>query len=86
MNNKINTLNPIKGLFRIIAFILLFLAEQIPLSILTLTKKDLGSKYTSYLKFAPIITIVLLLIASIILWLVFKRAQKFKSVRFNKST
>ncbi|KRK80753.1 hypothetical protein FD03_GL002184 [Companilactobacillus nodensis DSM 19682 = JCM 14932 = NBRC 107160] len=29
---------------------------------------------------------MLLLIASIILWLVFKRAQKFKSVRFNKST
>ncbi|WP_125567350.1 CPBP family intramembrane glutamic endopeptidase [Companilactobacillus insicii] len=86
MNNKINTLNPIRGLFRIIAFILLFLAEQIPLSILTLTKKDLGPKYASYLKIAPLITLVLLTISVAILWIVFKRAQKFKSVQFNKTT
>ncbi|WP_334328923.1 CPBP family intramembrane glutamic endopeptidase [Companilactobacillus sp. HBUAS59699] len=86
MNNKTNTLNPIKGLFRIIAFILLFLAEQIPLSILTLTKKDLGAKYASYLKIAPIVTLVLLAIVAAILYFVFKRVQKFKTVKFNKST
>ncbi|APX73099.1 CPBP family intramembrane metalloprotease [Companilactobacillus allii] len=86
MNNKINTLNPIRGLLRIIAFILLFIAEQIPLSILTLTKKDLGPKYSVYLKVAPFVTLILLAIASFIIWLVFKRAQKFKSIKFNKST
>jgi len=86
LNNKINTLNPIKGLFRIIAFILLFIAEQIPLAILTLTKKDLGSKYSAYLKIAPIATLVLLALASAIIWIVFKRVQKFQSVKFNKTT
>lgn len=86
MNNKTNTLNPIRGLFRIIAFILLFLAEQIPLSILTLTKKDLGPKYANYLKIAPIATLVLLAVVAAILWFVFKRAQKFKSIKFNRTT
>lgn len=77
MTNTKNTNNPIKVILHIIAFLALFFLEQIPLSILTLTKKDLGPKYASYLKIVPVITIILLIIAATIIILVFKRAQKF---------
>jgi len=86
MNNSKNTYHPIKVILHIIAFLFLFLMEQLPLSILTLTKKQLGTKYSSYIKYAPIATIGLLIIAAIILFITFKHAQKFPSQKFTKST
>jgi len=86
MNNSKNTYQPIKAILHIIAFLGLFLIEQLPLSILTLTKKDLGTKYQAYLKIAPLITIILLLISATIIILVFRRAQKFSAQKFSKST
>jgi len=86
MNNSKNTYHPIKVILHIIAFLFLFLMEQLPLSILTLTKKQLGSKYASYIKYAPIATIILLIISATILIMVFKNAQQFPSQKFTKGT
>lgn len=86
MNNSKNNYQPIKTIFHIIAFLALFLLEQLPLSILTLTKKQLGSSYQSYLKIAPIIPIILLIVAAIIIIFVFKRVQKFPTQKFTKKT
>lgn len=86
MNNSKNTYHPIKVILHIIAFLFLFLMEQLPLSILTLTKKQLGSKYASYIRYAPIATIILLIIAATILIMTFKKAQKFPSQPFTKGT
>ncbi|WP_119326979.1 type II CAAX endopeptidase family protein [Companilactobacillus musae] len=86
MNNTKDTYHPIKVILHIIAFLVLFLMEQLPLSILTLTKKELGTKYESYLKIAPIITIILLIIsATVIIW-TFKKAQNFPTQKFTKGT
>ena len=86
MKNTKNTYHPIKVILLIISFLGLFILEQLPLSILTLSKKQLGTKYSSYLNYAPIATIVLLIIAATIIILVFKRAQKFPTQKFTKST
>lgn len=86
MNNTKNNYQPIKTIFHIIAFLVLFLLEQLPLSILTLTKKELGSSYQSYLKIAPIITIILLIVAATIIIFVFKRVQNFPTQKFTKKT
>lgn len=86
MNNSKNTYYPIKVILRIIAFLALFLLEQLPLSILTLTKKELGPKYASYIKIAPVITIILLIIAAAIIIFTFRRVQKFPSRKFTKET
>lgn len=86
MNNSQNTYHPIKVILHIIAFLFLFLMEQLPLSILTLTKKQLGPNYSAYLKYAPVFTIILLLISATIIIGVFKRVQKFPSQKFTKST
>lgn len=60
--------------------------EQLPLSILTLTKKQLGVNYPAYQKIAPVFTIILLIIAASIIFWTFKHAQTFTSQRFTKST
>ncbi|KRL44588.1 hypothetical protein FD29_GL002153 [Companilactobacillus mindensis DSM 14500] len=60
--------------------------EQLPLSILTLTKKELGNSYSAYLKYAPVFTIILLLISATIIFAVFKKVQKFSTPKFTKST
>lgn len=86
MSNTKNTYHPIKVILHIIAFLFLFLIEQLPLSVLTLTKKDLGSKYDSYMKLAPLATLFLLIIAAVIIFWTFKRAQKFTAQHFTKST
>lgn len=86
MNNTKNTYHPIKVILHIIAFLALFLMEQLPLSVLTLTKKDLGTKYSSYIKMAPLVTLVLLIIAATIIIWTFKKAQKFPTLSFTKST
>lgn len=83
---KNNTFNPLKGIIHIIAFFLLFLMEQIPLSILAINKKELGNDYQQYMAYAPFVSIALLIIVSIILFQVFKHAQKFKSIKFTRST
>jgi len=85
MNTK-NTNHPIKVILHIIAFLFLFLLEQIPLSILTLTKKELGSGYQTYHKIAPVITIILLIVSATIIFFVFKRVQKFPTQKFTKKT
>ncbi|CAJ1186891.1 CPBP family intramembrane glutamic endopeptidase [Companilactobacillus nantensis] len=86
MKNTKNTYHPIRVIFHIIVFLGLFILEQLPLSILTLTKKQLGTKYSAYQNYAPIATIVLLIIAASIIIFVFKRAQKFSTQKFTKST
>lgn len=86
MTNKNIEPNPFKSLFHIIAFILLFFVEQIPLSILTFTKDQLGKDYQAYLKVAPIISLILMIIAGTILYLVFKKAQKFETIPFSSKT
>lgn len=86
LNSNKNNFNPLIGIFHVMAFLGLFLLEQIPLGLLTLTKKDLGHNYASYLKIVPIITIILLVIVAFIICLVFKKAQSFKTVPFKKST
>lgn len=86
MNNSQNTYHPIKVILHIIAFLFLFLMEQLPLSILTLTKKELGNSYSAYLKYAPVFTIILLLISATIIFAVFKKVQKFSTPKFTKST
>ncbi|CAJ1191822.1 CAAX amino protease [Companilactobacillus crustorum] len=86
MNNTKSTYQPIKVILHIIAFLVLFLIEQLPLSILTLTKKELGNQYASYLKLAPIATIVLLVISATIIILTFKKIQKFPTQKFTKKT
>lgn len=86
MNNSKNTYHPIKVILRIIAFLALFLLEQLPLSILTLTKKELGTKYALYIKIAPVITIILLIIAAAIIIFTFRHVQKFSSHKFTKET
>lgn len=86
MNNPKISYHPIKTIFHIIAFFLLFLLEQLPLSILTLTKKQLGSKYQAYIKIAPIITIILLIVSATIIIFVFKQAQNFSTQKFTKKT
>ncbi|KRN97689.1 hypothetical protein IV57_GL001613 [Companilactobacillus kimchiensis] len=60
--------------------------EQLPLSILTLTKKQLGKDYASYLKYAPIATIILLAIAATIIIFTFQHVQKFPTQKFSRST
>lgn len=86
MNSNKNNFNPLIGIFHVMAFLGLFLLEQIPLGLLTLTKKDLGHNYASYLKIVPIITIILLVIVAFIIYTVFRKAQKFKTVPFKRST
>lgn len=86
MKNTKNTYHPIRVIFHIIVFLGLFILEQLPLSILTLTKKQLGTKYSAYQNYAPVATIVLLIIAASIIIFVFKRAQKFSTQKFTKST
>lgn len=86
MNNSQNTYHPIKVILHIIAFLFLFLMEQLPLSILTLIKKELGNSYSAYLKYAPVFTIILLLISATIIFAVFKKVQKFSTPKFTKST
>lgn len=86
MNNTKSTYQPIKVILHIIAFLVLFLIEQLSLSILTLTKKELGNQYASYLKLAPIATIVLLVISATIIILTFKKIQKFPTQKFTKKT
>jgi membrane protease YdiL (CAAX protease family) len=86
LTNKNIQPNPFKSLFHIIAFILLFLVEQIPLSILTLTKANLGKNYDAYIRIAPIISLVLMAIAGTILFLVFRRAQQFDTIPFSGKT
>lgn len=86
MNNTKKTYQPIKVILHIIAFLGLFLMEQLPLSILTLNKKQLGEKYTTYLKYAPIATILLLIVAATIIILVFQHAQNFPTQRFTRKT
>ncbi|KRL68084.1 CPBP family intramembrane glutamic endopeptidase [Companilactobacillus versmoldensis] len=86
MTNKNPEFNPFKSLFHIIAFILLFIVEQIPLSILTFTKAQLGPNYESYLKVAPVISLLLMIVTAAILYFTFKKAQKFPTVRFTNKT
>jgi len=86
MNNTKNTNHPIKVILHIIAFLFLFLLEQIPLSILTLTKKELGTKYQAYIKIAPVVSIILLIIVATIIIFVFRHAQKFPPQKFTKKT
>ncbi|MFD1418805.1 CPBP family intramembrane glutamic endopeptidase [Companilactobacillus keshanensis] len=85
-NSNKNNFNPLIGFFHVMAFLGLFLLEQIPLGLLTLTKKELGHNYASYLKIVPIITIILLVVVAFIIWRVFKKAQLFKTIPFKKST
>ncbi|GAQ01717.1 hypothetical protein NBRC111452_1530 [Companilactobacillus farciminis] len=75
MNNTKNTYHPIRVILHIIAFLALFLMEQLPLSVLTLTKKELGTKYSSYIKMAPLVTLILLIIAATVIIWTFKKAQ-----------
>ncbi|AKP66365.1 CPBP family intramembrane glutamic endopeptidase [Companilactobacillus ginsenosidimutans] len=86
MTNKNIQPQPFTSLFHIIAFIMLFIVEQIPLSILTFTKSMLGKNYEAYLKIAPIISLILMAVAGAILYLVFKRAQKFETKSFSTKT
>lgn len=86
MKNSKNNYHPRRVILHIIVFFLLFILEQLPLSILTLTKKELGNDYSLYQKYAPIATILLLIIAATIIFLVFKRAQKFPTQKFTKGT
>ncbi|MFD1471512.1 CPBP family intramembrane glutamic endopeptidase [Companilactobacillus mishanensis] len=86
MTNKNNEFNPFKSLLYIIAFILLFIVEQFPLSILVVTKKELGNNYQAYMKVAPYLSIILMIIAGIILYLVFRKAQKFPTKKFTLKT
>ncbi|MQS75000.1 CPBP family intramembrane glutamic endopeptidase [Companilactobacillus halodurans] len=86
MNKSKNTYHPIKVILLIITFLFLFLMEQLPLSILTLTKKELGANYSSYISYAPLLTLILLAISTIILIFVFKHAQKFPTQKFTKGT
>ncbi len=86
MTNKNIEPKPFKSLFHIIAFILLFIVEQIPLSILTLTKKQLGASYSNYVRMAPYLSLFLMLIAGIILYLVYRNAQQFESKKFSTRT
>lgn len=86
MTNKNIQPKPFKSLFHIIAFILLFFVEQIPLSILVVTKADLGKNFESYIKIAPMISIVLMIITATILIIVFKKSQKFTTEPFTSKT
>ncbi|WP_235804259.1 CPBP family intramembrane glutamic endopeptidase [Companilactobacillus mindensis] len=51
-----------------------------------MTKKELGNSYSAYLKYAPVFTIILLLISATIIFAVFKKVQKFSTPKFTKST
>lgn len=86
MTNKNSSFNPFKSLLHIIAFIALFIVEQIPLSLLVVTKKELGASYESYMKMAPYLSIILMIVAGVILYLVFKKAQKFPTQKFTSKT
>lgn len=86
MKNTKNTYHPIRVISHIIVFLGLFILEQLPLSILTLSKKQLGTKYSAYQNYAPVATIILLIIAATIIILVFRHAQKFPTQKFSKST
>ena len=86
MTNKNIEPKPFKSLSHIIAFTLLFIVEQIPLSILTLTKKQLGASYSNYVRMAPYLSLFLMLIAGIILYLVYRNAQQFESKKFSTRT
>ncbi|WP_334332707.1 MULTISPECIES: CPBP family intramembrane glutamic endopeptidase [unclassified Companilactobacillus] len=86
MNKSKNNYQPIKTISHIIAFLLLFILEQLPLSVLTLTKKQLGSNYESYTKIAPVVTIILLFVAATIIIFVFKKIQIFPTQKFTKKT
>ncbi|WP_338214570.1 CPBP family intramembrane glutamic endopeptidase [Companilactobacillus muriivasis] len=86
MKNTKNNYHPIRVVLHIIVFLGLFLLEQLPLSILTLTKKDLGTSYPIYQKYAPFATILLLIISATIIILVFKRIRKAPTQKFTKQT
>ena len=86
MNKSKNNYQPIKTISHIIAFLLLFILEQLPLSVLTLTKKQLGPHYQSYTKIAPVVTIILLIVAATIIIFVFKKVQIFPTQKFTKKT
>lgn len=86
MKNTKNNYHPIRVILHIIVFLGLFLMEQLPLSILTLTKKELGADYPTYQKYAPIATFGLLIIVAAIIIFVFKRIKKEPSQKFTKKT
>ncbi|MFH5811019.1 lysostaphin resistance A-like protein [Companilactobacillus sp. FL22-1] len=86
MNNQKNTYQPIKAISHIIAFLGLFLLEQLPLSFLILDKKDLGKNYSIYEKLAPVATIICLIISAAIIIYTFKRVNKFPNYKFTKKT
>ncbi|WP_125769744.1 CPBP family intramembrane glutamic endopeptidase [Companilactobacillus furfuricola] len=86
MTNKNTEPQLFKSLFHIIAFILLFIVEQIPLSILALPKASLGSSYQSYIKMAPIISLILMIIVGFILYFTYKRSKQFTTQPFSIKT
>lgn len=86
MKTSKNNYHPLKVILHIIAFLLLFFMEQLPLSILALPKKQLGSEYANYMKYAPVFTIILLMISATILILTFRKAQHFTTQKFTKNT
>ncbi|WP_129044797.1 CPBP family intramembrane glutamic endopeptidase [Companilactobacillus metriopterae] len=82
MNNNTKSQSIMSGILKIIAFIGLFIIEQLPMAILTIPQKNLKPVNN----ILPYIVIALTVVAFLIIYFTYKKAQKFDTVAFNKRT